>query len=336
MTDLLVGHVAEGATEREIVTFLRMIHHSGILSRSDLVLIFENEFLASRLGGVVKSESDSFLRLVRVYRQLNSSSLPGRGLTRYLRPVGEEEKEALWGKKRLISGNNSTELTRASFGSIVGFDASELDPEDSLSGFLGRVPMSLRRWACYPMLLGRVRRNYKHTMLIDVGNSLVLSDPFTRIRNRSTDSVLLSPNSPGQLNPAVILGGGRGIRRFATAALTEIVRVVVEHKGKTRRNSVTESGLVDQLVHSGHVLKNVNMIISDESIPEASSLGEFNSVDSAGPGLLGFSDYFAVVQVQRGHSVSGSYDVDSVVRREICSSHELYSTVFRDCLASQQ
>lgn len=339
MTDLVVGHVAEGAKEREFVTFLRLVHLSGLLSRADLVLIFESSSLASRLGRVVRSESDSFLRLVRVYRELNSSvsghGLMGRGLNRYLRPVGEEEKEALWGKKV----GNSIELSRGSYGSVVGFDASELDPENSLSGFLGQVPMSLRRWACYPMLLGRVRRNYKHTALIDVRNSLILSDPFARVRNRSTESVLLwptestrtNPAESTQLNPAVTLGGGRGVRRFAAVALTEIVRVAVERKGKGR-NSVTESRLVTQLVHSGHLLKNVNLMISDESIPEASSLGRVDY--SSGPSLSGLSDYFAVVQ--RGQSGgSGSFDVDSVVRRETCSSHELFSTVYTDCLASQ-
>lgn len=340
MTDLVVGHVAEDADEREIATFIRLIHHSGLLSRSDLVLVFDSPNSAFRLGGVVKSECDSFVELVNLYRELNASSSPGRGsgLTRYLREVGEDEKEAIWGKKR-NSNSSSTRLSRTSYGSVVGFESSELDPENSLSGFLGQVPMSLRRWACYPMLLGRVRRNYKHTALIDVRNSLILSDPFARVRNRSTESVLLwptestrtNPAESTQLNPTVTLGGGRGVRRFAAVALTEIVRVAVERKGKGR-NSVTESRLVTQLVHSGHLLKNVNLMISDESIPEASSLGRVDY--SSGPSLSGLSDYFAVVQ--RGQSAgSGSFDVDSVVRRETCSSHELFSTVYTDCLASQ-
>ncbi|KAJ8437042.1 hypothetical protein Cgig2_025889 [Carnegiea gigantea] len=341
MTDLVVGHVAEDADEREIATFIRLIHHSGLLSRSDLVLVFDSHNSASRLGGVVKSESDSFVRLVNLYRELNVSSSPGRGsgLNRYLREVGEDEKEPIWGKKRNSSWS-PTRLIRTSYGSVVGFESSELDPENSLSGFLDRVPMSLRRWACYPMLLGRVRRHFKHTMLADVGNSLVLSDPFTRVRNRSSESVFVysisetesarhgrrnsakshSHDRVNSADPRVVLGGSRGVRRFANAALTEIVRVVIEHKGRGGRNSVSESGLVNQLVHRGHLLKNVNIVTLAESIPEASALAGFNSLDSAG-----------VVQRGRG----GRIDIDLVIRRDICSAHELYSSVYRDCLDSQ-
>lgn len=358
MTDLVVGYVAEDADEREIATFLRLVYHSGLLSRSDLVLIFDSPSSAARLGRVVKSECDSFLKLVHLYSELNISSNStsrGSGLTRYLRAVGEDDKESIWGKKK---NSSATQLSEASYGSVVGFDSSELDPENSLSGFLDRVPMSLRRWACYPMLLGRIRRHFKHTMLLDVSNSLILSDPFSRARNRSTESIFIFTTSETEstrhtrrnsgrshthshdhdrvnpVDPRVLLGGSRGIRRFSNAALMEIVRVVVERKGKGGRNSVSESGLVNELVHKGgHLLKNVNMVTLAESIPEASALAGFNSLDSTGSGFLAFSDYFSVVQRRRGiSSGSGSniIDIDSVIRREICSSHDLYSSVYTD------
>ncbi|KNA23380.1 hypothetical protein SOVF_025370 [Spinacia oleracea] len=361
MTDLVVAHVAEDVTENEFKSFLRVvINHSGLLSRSDFVFIFASPSSAARFGGLVKLESDSFLRLVRLGCEIGRVAELGVGFSRYLvkREFGEGEKEPMWGRKR---GNSSEgELTRSSYGSVVGFEASELDPEDTLSGFLDHVPMSLRRWASYPMLLGRVRRQFKHVMLVDVKSTLILSDPFSRVRNRSSESLFLwsnldapepttrhhgkrnsgkardlnSKESKPQLNPAVIVGGSRGVRRFATAALTEIVRGVIEHKGKGR-NSVTESGLVNQLVHSGHLLKKINLITPAEPLAKLSSLAGFNSVDTAVFSYLKLSDYFSVVQ--RGHSGggSGSLDIDEVVMREICASHKLYSSVYSDCLASQ-
>lgn len=351
MTDLVVGHVHEDVSEKEFKSFLRVVAHSGLLARCDFVFIFPTPLSALRFGPLVKSECDSFLRLVRLGGELGRFAELGGGFGRYSKEVGEGEKEAMWGKRK---GNSSSEgeLTRSSYGSVVGFEASELDPEDTLSGFLDHVPMSLRRWASYPMLLGRVRRQFKHMMLVDVKSTLILSDPFSRVSNRSSESLFLWSNSDTeptrhrgkknsgkardtnpktQLNPAVIVGGSRGVRRFATAALTEIVRVVIEHKGKGR-NSVTESALVNQLVHSGHLLKNINLITPTELIPELSSLAGLNSVDS-GSSLLKLSDYLSVAQ--RGRSGGDNFDIDEVVIREICASHKLYSSVYSDCLASQ-
>uniref|UniRef100_A0A7C9ECR9 DUF7780 domain-containing protein n=1 Tax=Opuntia streptacantha TaxID=393608 RepID=A0A7C9ECR9_OPUST len=59
MTDLVVAHVAEDAEEREIASFIRLIHHSDLLSKSDLVLVFYSPNSASRLGWVVKSECEN-------------------------------------------------------------------------------------------------------------------------------------------------------------------------------------------------------------------------------------------------------------------------------------
>ncbi|KAF3557239.1 hypothetical protein F2Q69_00014890, partial [Brassica cretica] len=56
---------------------------------------------------------------------------------------------------------NQTPLDELTHGS--GFDFPELDQENSLSGFMDHVLITLRRWA-YPMLLGRLRRNFKHVM----------------------------------------------------------------------------------------------------------------------------------------------------------------------------
>ncbi|KAL9232576.1 hypothetical protein vseg_007675 [Gypsophila vaccaria] len=356
MTDLIVGHVSEDVSTHQFRTFIRVLFHSGLLSRADLVFVFPTPSLGKAFGPLVKSECESLLRLV----QLGRGTELGHGLTRYFRAVGEGGKEPLWGRRGNNNNNNNNnnsvsvsvsvgESTRPSYGSVVGFDASELDPENSLSGFLDQVPMSLRRWACYPMLLGRVRRNFKHMGLIDVNNVLVLSDPFSRVRNRSSESVLIWSNSvvdtelsrharkrnaakshADPLNPGVIVGGSRGVRRSADAALTEIVRASVDHKGRNR-NTVTESSVVNQLVHNGHLLKSrsINLMKPTESIPELGSLGGFNSGDPRS-GFLGLAEYFSVVQ--RGIS-----DVDRVIMREICSSHKLVSVVYTtDCLSVNQ
>ncbi|MBA0804122.1 hypothetical protein Gohar_014273, partial [Gossypium harknessii] len=59
--------------------------------------------------------------------------------------------EPIWGKKGRgnysSSNEDESESTRLIYGSVVGFDVNELDPENSLGGFLDYIPLSLRRWA---------------------------------------------------------------------------------------------------------------------------------------------------------------------------------------------
>ncbi|KAK9289780.1 hypothetical protein L1049_007939 [Liquidambar formosana] len=264
MNDLVVVHVMEDEIGDHLRLFLRVLHRSGFTARADVVFIFPSHLVSSVFDSAIREENDSFLKLVRFYREFNhtggnSNSVVGFDLTQFVKH-GKKEKERgepIWGRK--IRGNYSDSDGEAelSYGSVVGFDAAELDPENSLAGFLDHVPMSLRRWACYPMLLGRVRRNYKHIMLVEVKNTLILGDPLGRVRNRSPESVYLPTTAPASksskhnrknsdktrpVNPSIIMGGARGVRRLSNAVLTEIVRATMQRKGK---NSVTESGILE-------------------------------------------------------------------------------------------
>lgn len=67
----------------------------------------------------------------------------------------------------------------------MGFDVSELNPGDALIGFLDQPPIQLRRWACYQMLLGKVRHKFKHVLLTEVKGVLVLGDAMAVVRKKS-------------------------------------------------------------------------------------------------------------------------------------------------------
>ncbi|KAG8648906.1 hypothetical protein MANES_08G051300v8 [Manihot esculenta] len=319
MRDLVVAHAVEDTNEDE----------SGLTARADLVFLFD----------LIREENNSFLRLIHLYRKSNNKS---HDSVSFVKRESKEICEPLWGKKIRVdnhsdSKENEGESTHLSYGSVVGFEASELDPENSLSGFLDHIPMSLRRWACYPMLLGRVRRNFKHIMLVDVKRLLLLSDPLGRFRNRSSESVYITTKqetisstkhakrkdknnnsnksaSHSQVNPAILMGGTRGIRRFSNAMLTEIVRVAMKHKGK----STTESAILSQLVDNGHILKSIDLIKLSESIPAASELSESNSSEER--------DNYRIIQ--QGNDNNNA--LNSIIMENICSC-EVDSGVYRDC-----
>ncbi|KAJ9184813.1 hypothetical protein P3X46_004501 [Hevea brasiliensis] len=346
MSDLIVGHVVEDTNEDEFRLFLRLLHRSGLTARADLVFIFGSSSSASRFEALIQEESDSFLKLVRQYIELNNTSHDSVSVpplrfdvTQFVKRGKKELGEPLWGKRIRVNGYNDSEesegkSTQFSYGSVVGFEASELDPENSLSGFLDHVPMSLRRWACYPMLLGRVRRNFKHMMLVDVKKLVLLSDPLGLVRNQSPESVYISTKqqttsstkhgkrnnnsdktqSQSPVNSAILMGGTQGTRRFSKAMLTEIVRAAMQHK---KKNSITESAILGQLVSNVHILKNINLIKSTESITEASKLNESNSSSKWGNYRI----------IQRGND---NYDLNSIIMKHICS-WEVDSGVYRDC-----
>ncbi|RYR51808.1 hypothetical protein Ahy_A06g026784 isoform A [Arachis hypogaea] len=336
MTDLVICHVADETTVHEFRYFLRLIHRSGLTARTDVVFLFASGSLSSSFAPVIREENEAFSSLVELHSELNStrwSQLPEStfDVTRFFVRVGkkgEEIAEPLWGKKTRI---NTSDEVMLSYGSVLSFDAAELDPENSLAGFLDRVPLSLRRWACYPMLLGRVRHNFKHVMLVDVKNAAVVNDPLGRVRNRKSESVFLfvkhgkknndaTRTSQRPVNPAVVMGGARGVRRLANAVVVEIVRAAMQQR--KRKNSVSESAILSQLTGGNEFMlkaKGVELMEPSESIPDASQLSGRNSSAS-------LSDYAII---QRG--TTSNHDlISSVIKKQICSS-VVDSSVYRDC-----
>ncbi|GAA0157020.1 hypothetical protein LIER_43386 [Lithospermum erythrorhizon] len=355
MHELIVAHVTENITTNELKIFLRLLHRSGITSRSDVLIISSSKTQSISVENTIAEENNSFLKLIDSYSK-NSTRLDQKGgfeIAQFLKLSKKERQsgEPIWGKKirSNSSDENGTESTRPSYGSVVGFDVEELDPENSLAGFLEHVPMSLRRWACYPMLLGRVRRNFKYIMLLDVKEILLLSDPLGLVRSKSPETVYLSTvtqhSSSGKrtskisildspmsrhgktksektkqniVSPAIIIGGARGVRRLSSAMLTEIVRGAMQHK---KKNMVNELGLFNQLVGNENLLKNVNLITSTESKPELSSLTELLNSKKTSLSTFNFT------MVRSGNSNSGLH---SAIVKHICS-FSLDSKAYNDC-----
>lgn len=327
MNSLIICHVMDSVSVNELGLFLRLVHRSSLTSRSDLLFVFPSG-KSNFYDYVVRQENDSFLELITRFKELNESSEleASFDVTQFVK-TSEKMKgsvETIWGRKIRsgnFSGENETELTQLSYGSVVGFEVDELDSENSLSGFMDHVPLSLRRWACYTLLLGRLRRKFKHVMLVDVKDVLLLGDQLGRVKNQSPESVYLSTAKHGRKNnhqkdvitPSIISGGARGIRRLANSMVTEIVRVAMQHK---RKNSVTDSVVLNQLVGNELLTSNIKVVVSTESIPEASSLG----------GSLVLSNHSVV---RRGNS--NFEDVRVALMKHICL-FKLDSSVYSsDC-----
>ncbi|XP_052174294.1 uncharacterized protein LOC127789358 [Diospyros lotus] len=328
MNDLVLAHLSESVSPQEFRLFLRLFHRSPLAATSDLLLLFPSQSHSSDFEAVIREENLSFFKLI------GSNSTANFGLSR---KKGKEWAEPIWGRriKTNYSEGREAESIRVSYGSVVSFLVGELDPENSLSGFLDHVPMSLRRWACYPMLLGRVRKNFKHVMLVDVKEVLLLGDPLGRVRARSPETVVVVSSAPpakhAKRNPArtqpragdnpassaVVMGGARGVRRLSSAMLVEIVRAATQQR---RKNSVTESTLFSQLVGNEFVLRNVNVVKSGESLADASSLTWWSSDPASSLSLS------KPAVARRGNS----NNITSTIATLICKL-ELDSSVYSDC-----
>lgn len=320
MHGLIICHLTESVTDNDVSLFLRLFFRSSLYSKFDFLFIF-NSSSALLFDNVIRSENDLFLDLLTRFKQLNGSdenvksSFGGVHFVK-LGEKGRESEEIIWGKR----AGNVSELTRLSYGSVIGFEVDEFDSENSLSGFMDHVPMSLRRWACYTMLLGRVRRSFKHVMLVDIKEVLLLGDPLGRVNNKSPESIYLSTfpthgrkNSElSQVSPSIIYGGARGIRRLANAMVIEIVRTAMQRK---RKNSVSESGVLNQLVKNEYFLKNVKLTVSPELTPDASLLNS-----------AGWLSNYTVLR-------RGNNNIDIVYgkfMKHVCS-FPLDSLVYHDC-----
>lgn len=284
MNNLIICHVMDSVSINELGLFMRLVYRSALTSRSDLLFLFPSG-KSNVYDYVIRQENDSFLELITRFKE-GSELKASFDVTQFVKSSEKmkESVETIWGRRirgSNFSMENETELTQLSYGSVVGFEVDELDPENSLAGFMDHVPLSLRRWACYTLLLGRLRRKFKHVMLVDVKDVLLLGDSLGRVKNQSPESVYLSTitsvtpkhgrknHQKDVITPSIISGGARGIRRFANSMVTEIVRVAMQHK---KKNPVTDSVVLNQLVGNELLMSNVKVVVSTESIPEASSL----------------------------------------------------------------
>ncbi|XP_047957587.1 uncharacterized protein LOC125203314 [Salvia hispanica] len=326
MTELVVAHALHSLTRDDLKSFLRLFHRSPLASKSDLLLLFPSKTAA--FDSAILEENDSFLHLLTRYKSSNVSHSSASFDVTHFTKLSRRERESgepIWGR-RIRSNSTGNESARLSYGSVAGFDVEELDPENSLSGFLDHVPMSLRRWACYPMLLGRVRRNFKHVMLVDVKEFLILGDPLGRVRTQSPESVLVTAvgrhgkrnSEKTWVDSGVLMGGSRGIRRLCNKMLTNIVRATM-HQQVKKKNPVSESSLFNQLVGNDYVLKEVNLIVSTES------LGEVSSLSGSGSHNLLRSKHGLI---RRGKNTT--LDVNSALITQLCS-FPIDSTVYSEC-----
>lgn len=331
MNDLIICHVIESVGVNELGFFIRLFYRSSLSSKSDLLFIFGSGE-SVKFDSVVRRETDSFDSFLTRFDGSSGGDLEvSFDPTPFVNMMGKKEGRGrdsegtiLWGKRRKSFENfkNGTELTRLSYGSVVGFEVDELDPENSLAGFLEHVPMELRRWACYTMLLGRTRRNFKHVMLVDVKEVLLLGDPLGRVRNWSPESVCLMNSDKTQLvgksktpvvTTSIIMGGARGVRRLANVMVMEIVRTTMQHK---KKRTVSESDILSRLVENDFFLKSIKLVVSTESIPDVSSV---NTV-----GLWSKSNY---TMVRGAH---GNLHFHADFMRHVCS-FPLDSSVYSDC-----
>lgn len=346
MSDLVVGHVTDDTTDDEFRLFLRVLHRSGLTARADVVFIFASASLSSRFVPIVHQENDSFLSLIDRYARTNLTRRNNHeqsrncfDVTKFLKvdEKGTEMGEPLWGKRirsnltnpETKKNESEGDVTLLSYGSVLSFDPTELDPENSLAGFLDHVPLSLRRWACYPMLLGRVKRVFKNIMLVDVKNLIVVNDALARVRNRSPEPIFVYSNAEGSLsskesesnsertqsglgvNSGIIMGGARGIRRLSKAMLIEIVRAAMQQQKKEKWG--LESAILSEVVGKQFMLKNVNLITTTESGP--------------GLGSATATSLWDYVIIQRG---TNDGDLNDFVKKQICSCG-LDSFVYGDC-----
>ncbi|XP_077218810.1 uncharacterized protein LOC143853001 [Tasmannia lanceolata] len=321
MNGLLVAHLTEDTQPSQLSFFLRLLHRSGLTAKSDIIFLFPFSS-TSHLTTIIEQENDSFSKLLQLHHSKNttdSSSITPFDPTHFIKRTNKTNGEPIWGQRnhKNYTGDSTSNEDGLSWGSVVGFDASELDPENSLSGFLNPVPIQLRRWACYQMLLGRVRRNFKHVMVVGVKDVILLRDPLTLIRNSSVNSLHLwldhlNDESKRVLNSAVIMGGIRAVRGLSNALLNEIVRISMQRKNKAQIN---DSILLTRLVRNTSLLKEVK--VTSEIFPNENLLVSSSFSKSFG--------YYSVI-----HNRDSNVNLTNILLREICSSPIGWS-VYRDC-----
>ncbi|XAR68513.1 hypothetical protein NMG60_11003656 [Bertholletia excelsa] len=102
MTDVVVGHVTESVKEPELRLFLRLLLRSGLISRSDVVLIFPSYSHYSAFETIIREENDSFSKLIREANSngRTTNSTKSFDTTQFVKSNLKEKEwgEPIWGE----------------------------------------------------------------------------------------------------------------------------------------------------------------------------------------------------------------------------------------------
>ncbi|KAI5068761.1 hypothetical protein GOP47_0017106 [Adiantum capillus-veneris] len=188
MQNLIIANLEESCDMLDFRLFLRTLYRSRTMSRADLVLLFPWSSPPSAVLDVLKEEGDSFIKL----HGMNF----GRGDSLGDFDETQERKTSIdmnsdkrrgpvfWGANATLHGirEQTADLYDSHYGSVVGFDMSELDVTDAFSEFLTNPASQLRRWLCYQMLLGLLRFKFRLVMLVELGGVVIYGDAFANAK----------------------------------------------------------------------------------------------------------------------------------------------------------
>lgn len=222
MSELVVAHITEDTQLEDLRLFFRGLYRSGVMARADVVVLFAWNALPVYMVNLINEENSSFHKLLQFSSSesndvhtdgpasspsptQSAASISPFNIDAYKKASAENEltSQPFWGSRvgNLSHGNRSDgAMQQFVWGSIIGFDASELNPDDTLQGFFDHPPVELRRWACYQMLLGMVRHRFKHVLLTDVSGVAILGDPFALARRRMGLYLALEDRAWGAAN----------------------------------------------------------------------------------------------------------------------------------------
>jgi hypothetical protein len=149
--------------------------------------------------------------------------------------------EPVWGSSNINTAHSRSSSSSSStaarkvhkdnwggWGSVVGFDVQELDPGDTLRGFLDHPPAELRRWVCYQILLGTLRHKYRNVLLTEAQGVFVLGDPLAPARRKSGSLFLFAHESRKWSDPASNILLSRGPPQSADDHQIHLQRDLIE------------------------------------------------------------------------------------------------------------
>lgn len=198
MRELVVAHLSEETSLASLRLFLRTLHRSGATARADVVFLFPGASSSQEILSVFQEEEVSFQRMLaltdpKAISTHNASDMSNSTLSPFNSAAFKRAEEEQQVRGDVIWGNRSSNSSQAvsdkkapwsGYGSIVGFEMQDLDPDNALSGFIDDPPAQIRRWVCYEMLLGMVRTKYRSVLLTQVKGVLFVGDALAAIRRR--------------------------------------------------------------------------------------------------------------------------------------------------------